>query len=76
MTQFIQLQLPINVGVTIEEDAPVFLVKQVIESLHHPFLNTNRVRRGRKSKLTNRQLLAILIYNYYEGIYSSQKITN
>lgn len=75
MATLLQLQLPMNIGLTIDHHQPVFLIKQIVDSLNHPFLNTSSWGRGRKAKLTNRQLLAVLLYSYSEGIYSSRKIS-
>src|SRR5690606_2914377 len=73
MATLLQLQLPMNIGLTIDHHQPVFLIKQIVDSLNHPFLNTSSWRRGRKAKLTNRQLLAVLLYSYSEGTYFSRK---
>lgn len=75
MTNYFQPQLPLNVGVLIEEDSPVYLVEEIVYSLDLSSLETRKKsKRGRPTKLSRRQLLAILFYAYMEGYYSSREI--
>lgn len=73
---YFQPQLPINVGVLIEEDSPVILLEEVIQSLDLSKLKSNKKQSGRKPKIPREQLLIILIYAYMEGVYGSRDIAD
>lgn len=75
MSDIFQPQLPLNVGVVIEKDAPVYLVEEIVNDLDLTcILPVKKSKRGRPFKLSYRQLLSILFYAYMEGHYSSRSI--
>lgn len=71
----VQLQLPIDTGIIIQNGSLVFLIEEIVNSLDCSILeNREKSNRGRKPKLSPRQLLSIHLLAYSEGIYSSRKI--
>lgn len=66
--------MPLDIGLRIEEDAPVRLLSQICDELEYGQLEKAYTRRGREAAVSPRHLFKIIVYAYMNGIYSSRKI--
>ena len=69
-----QLKLPFNFEILIPADDSVYLVENVMEEIDLSSLYNTYERRNRKTKLTPRQMLTIVVYAAMNRIYSSRDI--
>jgi transposase len=66
--------MPLELGLRIEEDAPVRLLSQICDELGYGELEKAYTRNGRKLAASPRHLFKIVVFAYMNGIYSSRKI--
>lgn len=66
--------MPLDLGLRIEEGAPVRLLSQICDELEYGELDGAYAHKGRKSAVSPRRLFAIMVFAYMNGIYSSRKI--
>lgn len=69
-----QLILPINTGVCIPENDPVFLLKEICHQLNYSRLMSNYSTRGRNSKVSPQVMFTLIVYAYMNGVFSSREI--
>lgn len=72
--KFYQQMLPINTGILIPEDDPVFLLKEICASLDYSKLMNNYSHRGRNPKIPPQVMFTLIVYAYMNNVYSSREI--
>ena len=66
--------MPLEIGLRIEEAAPVRLLSQICDGLEYGQLEKAYARNGRKSAVSPVHLFKILAFACMNGIYSSRKV--
>ncbi|MGL5514281.1 MAG: IS1182 family transposase [Sporomusa sp.] len=69
-----QVVMPLEIGLCIEEEAPVRMLSQISDELNYEELERAYTHNGRKLAVSPKRLFKILVFAYMNGIYSSRKI--
>jgi transposase len=66
--------MPLEIGLRIEEEAPVRLLSQICDGLEYGQLEKAYTWKGWKSAAAPRRMFKILAFGYMNGVYSSRKL--